>query len=199
MIAASRLPGSGRGAGVECAKSRPEGRPQGPVAPARRGRRRRHRSGPGRIASVQVSNWARFCAVVARATHYAQIQGTASSIRQAGDLGADRDPRLFLGRARRARCPRARRTDPDRPACGPSGVARCLGRSGDRPSSLNPAQYSKSAYQLLPRLRRQTGFARRKPPGDQTAGYACERHSVIRRCARSKFTPNPITGRSPCA
>ena len=163
------------------------------LAPARRGRRRRHRFDPGRTASVQASNWARFCAVVARATHYAQVQETALSIRQEAEPGAERDPppvfgaRLPSALSKRAagRSGSARR--------GPSGVARRLGRSGDKPNSLNPAQY-KNAYQFLPRLRRQTGFARRRPPGDQTAGYACERHSVIRRCARSKFTPNPITG-----
>lgn len=58
---------------------------------------------PGRTASVQALNWARFCAVVARATHYAQVQETALSIRQKGPLGAERDPPPVFG----ARPPRA--------------------------------------------------------------------------------------------
>ena len=36
-------------------------------------------------------------------------------------------------------------------------------------------------------------------PAAQAAGYVCDRHSVIWRRARSKFTPNPTTGRPSCA
>ena len=102
-VAATRIGAWGRDYVREVPKSRPEGRPQGPVAPAMRGRRRRHRFGPGRTASVQASNWTRFCAVVARAAHYAQVQETALSIRQEGPLGAERDPPPVFG----ARPPRA--------------------------------------------------------------------------------------------
>ena len=86
-------------------------------------------------------------AVVALAPRHAQAQGTAASIRQDVDLGAEAAPAAARAgsvpsrsRARaRPCCPAARRIDPDRPACRPSDAARRPDRtrapSIDRPSS----------------------------------------------------------------
>ena len=91
--------------------------------------------------------------VAALAARHAQAQGTAASICQPVDRGAEAAPAaaegglgpFVLGCARRADararpgCPATQRTDLDRPAGRPSGASRRLertrGPSGDRPSS----------------------------------------------------------------
>ena len=71
-----------------------------------------------------------------RALRRAQAQETAPSIRQDGAKCGIRPScgRDWLGRARPC-CTAARRTDPDRPACRPTGAARCTGRT--RPSVID--------------------------------------------------------------